>query len=385
MQDTVGAFVSLFERPGAADGPLAGLTAGVKDLYDVAGLVTGGGNPTWAATHGPAEEDAPAVEALLEAGATLLGKTHTDELAYSLMGVNAHYGTPLNTKAPERVPGGSSSGSAAAVAAGLVDIGLGSDTGGSVRLPASFCGIFGLRTTHGRVPLDGAMPLAPSFDTVGWFTRSLSVMDRVAAAHGLVAGDPAPRRILLPVEAWALVDPATVAAMEAPVAALAAAFGPLAPWRIASEGLDHWFEVFRVCQAAEVWATHGDWVESARPDFGPGVRQRFEMARSIDPALAGRMRAERGRLAADLRAHLGEDAVLVLPTAPGPAPLRAASEAELDRYRARALKILCPAGIAGLPQLSVPVAMVDGAPVGLSIIGPRDGEGMVLAAAEALT
>jgi amidase len=356
----------------------------VKDLYDVAGHVTGGGNPTWAATHGPAEEDAPAVASLLEAGATILGKTHTDELAYSLMGVNAHYGTPLNTKAPERVPGGSSSGSAAAVAAGLVDIGLGSDTGGSVRLPASFCGILGLRTTHGRVPLERTMALAPSFDTVGWFTHSLAAMERVAAAHGLVAGDPVPRRILLPVEAWALADPATVSAMEAPVAALAAAFGPPLPARIAADGLDHWFEVFRVCQAAEVWETHGAWIESARPAFGPGVRQRFEMARSIEPDLAGRMRAERGRLAADLRAHLGEDAVMVLPTAPGPAPLRAATEADLDRYRGLALRILCPAGIAGLPQLSIPVAAVEGAPVGLSIVGPRDGEGMVLAAARAL-
>ena len=156
---------------GAAAGPLAGLTCAIKDLFDIAGYVTGGGNPDWHASHEAARRTAPVVQKLLDAGATIVGKTHTDELSRGIFGENAHYGTPINPKAPGRVPGGSSSGSAAAVAGQLVDFALGTDTGGSVRVPASFCGIYGLRPSHGRLPFEGVLPQAPSFDTIGWFAR----------------------------------------------------------------------------------------------------------------------------------------------------------------------------------------------------------------------
>ncbi|MDP6620082.1 MAG: amidase family protein, partial [Nitrospinota bacterium] len=176
----LGAFCDWTEvhLPGKAGGPLAGLRFAVKDLYDVEGHVTGRGNPDWLATHGPAESTAPAVARLVEAGATMIGKTITDELAFSLFGENFHYGTPVNTRAPDRVPGGSSSGSASAVAGGLVDFAVGSDTGGSVRVPASFCGILGIRPTHGRISLEGCMPLAPSLDTVGWFANDPELLER---------------------------------------------------------------------------------------------------------------------------------------------------------------------------------------------------------------
>ncbi|HWI12737.1 MAG TPA: amidase family protein, partial [Burkholderiales bacterium] len=164
------------ELPGASSGPLAGLTFAAKDIYDVIGHRTGFGSPDWLRTHEPAASTAPVVQQLLDAGATMVGKTQTDELTYSLNGENAHYGTPVNVNAPGRIPGGSSSGSAAAVAAGLVDFALGSDTGGSVRAPASFCGIYGIRPTHGRVSLRGACPLAATFDTAGWFAREASLL-----------------------------------------------------------------------------------------------------------------------------------------------------------------------------------------------------------------
>src|SRR3954452_19075157 len=182
-RDTIGAFCrhTHVELPGRADGALARLSCGIKDLYDVAGYKTGFGNPDWLATHDAAAVTAPPVQSLLDAGAHIVGKTHTDELAYSLNGENAHYGTPVNVNAAGRIPGGSSSGSAAAVYAGLVDFALGSDTGGSVRAPASFCGIYGMRPSHGRISLDAACPLAPSFDTAGWFARDATVMERVGA------------------------------------------------------------------------------------------------------------------------------------------------------------------------------------------------------------
>ncbi|NNK77599.1 MAG: amidase, partial [Litoreibacter sp.] len=265
MKDSVNAFKEEFTLPGASKGPLAGTTFGAKDLFDTEGRITGCGNPEWARTHDPAVEHAPAVSALLEAGSTLLGKTHTDELAYSLMGVNAHYGTPVNSADPRRVPGGSSSGSAAAVAAGLVDIGLGSDTGGSVRMPASFCGLWGIRTTFGLLPLDRAMPFTHSFDTVGWLTRSVEMMARVAEAGGCPEGR-APSRLLLPVDLWARADAETVAALAPALRKIEQQLGPAAPVVLAPEGLERWREVFRICQAAEIWDVHGDWVSTHTPD-----------------------------------------------------------------------------------------------------------------------
>ncbi len=173
MTDPLGAFVPGVDvrLPGRPGGPLAGLTFAAKDLFDVQGFVTGCGNPDWAATHPVAERSAAAVEALLDAGAALVGKTITDEISLGLLGVNRFYGTPLNPRAPDRVPGGSSSGSASAVAGGACDIALGTDSGGSVRVPASFCGLFGLRPTLGRIDARGMMVQSPTFDTVGYFTR----------------------------------------------------------------------------------------------------------------------------------------------------------------------------------------------------------------------
>src|SRR6266542_391068 len=146
MQDPSGAFCQHVNvhLPGAALGPLAGLTFAAKDLLDIVGYVVCAGNPDWLRTHAPAEKTAPVVQALLEAGATLVGKTITDELAFSMSGENIHYGTPLNPAEPERIPGGSSSGSASATASRLVDFALGTDTSGSIRVPASYCGLFSM-------------------------------------------------------------------------------------------------------------------------------------------------------------------------------------------------------------------------------------------------
>src|SRR5215468_9547236 len=191
-----------------ASGPLDGLTFVVKDLIDVEGHVTGAGNPDWAARQAPAATSAPVVERLLRAGATLVGRTVTDELAFSLEGENHHYGTPVNPRAPERLPGGSSSGSAVAVAAGLADLGLGTDTGGSVRVPASFCGLYGWRPSHGRVSMDGVVRFAPSYDTVGLLARDAG---RLQLAAQCLLGTPAAtasgHRLLLAMDAFALAEP----------------------------------------------------------------------------------------------------------------------------------------------------------------------------------
>ena len=269
---------------GAAQGPLAGLTFAAKDLFDVAGHTTGSGNPTWLATHPPATATAPAVKALLNAGARLVGKTITDELAFSINGENAHYGTPLNTKAPQRIPGGSSSGSASAVAGGAVPLALGTDTGGSVRVPAAFCGIYGFRPTHGRIPLDGVTPLAPSFDAVGWFTRDADLLERVGRVLLGLQGDEEvrPRSLLLVEDAFAMTEPSVRAALGPAIDAVTATLGSPRDVTLSADGLgEGWLNAFRTLQMHEIWRTHGAWITAHKPHFGPGVAERFEASSKV--------------------------------------------------------------------------------------------------------
>ncbi|MBI5129523.1 MAG: amidase [Rhodopseudomonas palustris] len=366
-------------------GALAGLSFAVKDFFDVADLPTGAGSPEWLATHPVPTQSSPAVDRLFAAGGTMVGKTHTDEMAWSLNGENAHYGTPINPAAPGRIPGGSSSGSAAATAGGLVDFALGSDTGGSVRLPASYCGVYGIRTTHGRIPLDGAVPLAPSYDTVGWFSRSAALMARVGDV--LLDGVRAPRRpkrVLIARDLFEALEPRVVAALQPGLARLSGLLGEPEPVEVAGDQRAAWRNAFRVLQSAEAWAAHGDWVRAVKPAFGPGVKERFAAAAVLDPAEVVAAKALRETIAAKMRTLLQDDAVLIAPTAPGIAPLRGSSGEALETFRARSLELLCPAGHAGLPQLSLPLATLDDCPIGLSLIGGRDCDEDLLALAAEL-
>ncbi len=376
LQDPVGAFVPgpRADVPGAADGPLSGLSFAIKDLYDLAGWPTTYGSPDWARSHPVAAATAPCVLALLEAGAHLRGKTCTVELAYGLTGENHWHGTPRNPAAPDRFPGGSSSGSAAAVAAGLVAFALGSDTGGSVRIPASYCGVFGIRPSWGAVNLTGACGLGPSFDTAGWFAARADLLLRVGEVllpepGAIGAGPLGP--LLKPEEPWINALPGTARAMAPALDALEALLGKALQLRLAPEGLDTLYEHFRCVQAQEAWATLGGWIESAKPDLGPGVRERFAAAKALDPAKAAAGRAFRRRFRARMEALLAGGAVLAYPTAPMPAPKLGLSVEEQTAVRERTMGVTAIAGLAGLPEVSVPVGRDDGAPVGLSLIaGP---------------
>ena len=380
-RDTIGAFCrhTHVEVAGAASGPLAGLTCGIKDLYDIAGHQTGFGSPDWLATHEPAAATAPTVQCLLDAGAHILGKTHTDELAYSLNGENPHYGTPVNVNAPGRIPGGSSSGSAAAVAAGLVDFALGSDTGGSVRAPAAFCGIFGVRPTHGRLSLDGACALAPSFDVAGWFARDAALLERVGRV--LLADDkaaPPPGALLFAQDGFALLGDAVAKAFEPVVERVIAVLGKPRNVTVAKEGLPQWFQVFRKLQGAEAWAQHAVWIARAKPRLGPGVRERFEWAATITAGEVAPLQERREEIARRMADLLKDNAVLVLPTVHAIAPLRNTPTAELDEFRGRAMSLLCIAGLARLPQISLPLAKFNGCPQGLSLVAARGNDTMLL-------
>ena len=385
-QDNLGAFCrhTHVAAKGAGAGPLANLIFGVKDIYDVAGCRTGFGSPEWLATHGPATRTAPSVQVLLDAGADLAGKTHTDELTYSLMGENAHYGTPININAPGRVPGGSSSGSAAAVAGRLVDFAVGSDTGGSVRAPASFCGIYGIRPTHARVSLDGACPLAPTFDTCGWFARDPELLERVGR---VLLGDTSrerPGKLLIADDAFKIAGDVVTGALGSALERVSSRIGKPAGVTVAGEGLSQWFRVFRVLQGAEIWAGHGDWVTRVKPKLGPGVKERIEWTSTIRPAEVDTAREERETIARRMNALLAGNAILVLPTVPGIAPLRNRLQEELNEFRNRAMSLLCVAGLARLPQVSLPLAGLDGCPLGLSLVAARGKDTMLLSLAREL-
>src|SRR5437867_13020148 len=369
---------------GTGGGPLANLIFGAKDIYNIVGHKTGFGSPDWLATHGPATWMAPSVQVLLDAGADLVGKTHCDELTFSLTGENSHYGTPINVNAPGRIPGGSSSGSAAAVAGRLVDFAVGSDTGGSVRAPASFCGIYGIRPTHGRVSLEGACPLAPSFDTCGWFARDPVLLERVGQ---VLLGDTShgkPAAVLIADDAFEISGDMLTNALRPALNRISSLIGKPTPVTVSTEGLSRWSLIFRLLQGAEIWARYGEWVTRVKPSLGPGVKERIEWTSTIRSEDVDTARDERETIARRMDTLLADNAVLVLPTVPGIAPLRNRSQEELNDFRNRAMSLLCVAGLARLPQVSLPLSSLDGCPLGLSLIAARGNDTMLLALAREL-
>ncbi|HEX3484651.1 MAG TPA: amidase [Micropepsaceae bacterium] len=355
---------------GLAGGSLAGLSAVVKDMYDIAGSRTGGGSPDWLSAQQPATRHASAVEKILAAGATITGKTICDEFFYSVSGVNAHYGTPLNIRAPGRIPGGSSSGSAAACGANACDFALGSDTGGSVRVPASFNGVYGLRPTHGRVDLTGAMAMAPSFDVAGWFANSPGVLRRVGAV--LLQGDAVKERItrlLVATDAFAQADAEVAALCREFLTRGTEILPPRVEEAIAPGGFDAWREGFRVVQAKEVWETFGAFITQAKPKLGPGIKERMDFAASVTSEQANRSREITAGARAQILARVPPGTIMVLPTAPSIAPALAAAGEALELFRVRTMRLTCIAGLAGLPQITIPAGTVSGCPAGLSLIG----------------
>ena len=366
------------EVPNAKFGPLAGLRLAVKDLFDVAGHRTAWGCPLKLAESDVKTKTAPAVQRLLDAGAHFVGKTHTDELAWSLYGVNAHFGTPVNPAAPDRVPGGSSSGSAVAVAANLADIGIGTDTGGSVRLPASFCGVWGFRPTHVRVPLAGCMELAASFDTFGFFARDIDTLEAVAK---VVLGDD---EAVLPVQPRLLLakDMADRLAEE-PRAVFDRAFAHLGTTPASiyeGPGVNAIYETFRKLQACDTRKSVISWMTASGMPRSRGLDERYAYAMSLtdeDRLAANRIRESFRQRTDDL---LGSDGILLAP-AVHDAPFRLDAPGEVfDGYRHDAMTLLCVAGLAGLPQIVLPAGKVGGAPYGVSLIGPRGSDLSLIAA-----
>jgi amidase len=366
-------------RPG---GPLAGLSFAVKDLFDVADVPTGGGNHDWAAWNPVPQCHAFAVERLLDAGAELIGKTITDEVSLGILGENAFDGTPLNSKAPGRVPGGSSSGSAAAVAAGLCDTAVGTDTGGSVRVPASFCGLYGIRPTHGRIDVTGMLPQAPSSDTTGWFTRDADTFARVSAVMLGEAAGPLPSKLLIAVDAFGFADPDVAAALQPMVARLARIIGPAREEIMAPQGLSAWARAQRSLQPVEAWRTFQAWVDKTNPRMAFSVAAGLVAGSQVPVSEQNWASLMREEARARLRHLLPPGTVLCLPTTPFAAPRRGLPLSELRPLRERITCLCAQGGLTGSPQVNLPGAAVDGAPVGLSIIGGRGSDASLIAVAQ---
>ncbi|BBN12172.1 protein MpAMI1 [Marchantia polymorpha subsp. ruderalis] len=404
-----GAFIQYFELlppppppPPKAPPPLTGLTFAVKDIFDIEGMVTGFGNPDWLKTHEPAIRTAPAVELVLQAGAKCIGKTHMDEFAYSINGENKHYGTPVNPAAPSRIPGGSSSGSAVAVAADLVDFALGTDTGGSVRAPAAFCGILGFRPSHGVIPTEGVTPMAQSFDTVGWFAKDPAVLRQVG--HVLLQLPymevRQPRRVLIADDCFKMSLLPQDQILGSVLKAIHKLLGrqvvqminvgdyiernvlSIKSFRgaenLTGSTLEGLRDAMRALQRCEFKDNHGEWINSVQPDIGSDTAGRIKDALEASSDLVSLIHKIREQSRLAMNELLKNDTILVLPTVPDLAPRLNSKESTLAEFRSKAFTLLCIGGMSGCPQVNLPVGEVDDVPVGVSIMAKHGGDRFLL-------
>lgn len=385
------------ELPPTAPGPLDGLSFAVKDVFDLAGQRTSCGSPDWARTHPAAAAHAVCVDQLLEAGARCLGKAVCDELSFSLDGENHFYGAPLNPKAPDHVTGGSSSGSAAAVACGLADFALGSDTGGSIRVPAANCGLFGFRPSHGFISTAGVTPFAPGFDTVGLLAGSADLLARVGS---VLLAAPIPEKVEIGAlhllkDAWTIADEEIMGALR----------GALQSWQnflgdkvhetslreiegpAAASGLNTWQETSSLLQWCEMWSCLGSWVESVKPALSPKAAKFFDLIKNADRGRLGDASHARERYFLGLENFLGPHDLVCFPTVPAPARLKGGVKVDFPvksktNYYQRTLSLTAVAGIGRLPEVSLPLAEVGGVPVGLSLLAAHGRDAYLLAVAQ---
>lgn len=372
--------------------PLAGLPVTVKDCFDCAGEVTRAGSLVLAG-DAPAARDAEAVRRLRAAGAVILGRTSMSELAYTPFGLNPHFGSPANPRDPARIPGGSSSGAAVSVALRLAVAAIGSDTGGSVRVPAALCGVAGFKPTQARASRQGMLPLSPTLDCVGWMAGSVedcARLDAVLCGPAAIPASRLPRRLAIPREALRDLDGTVAVAFEAAAGRLARAGVELVERALPELG-----EIAVIMRgggfsAYEAARWHGERLDRLATLYDPVVRDRILLGRSIDEAQYHRLHARRRELTARVDAWLDGYDGLAMPTVPIVAPLLAdvADPAKAGRIGALLLRNAAPWNFLDLGALTLPVAAPRSTPVGLMLVGRRNDDGILLAygrAVEALT
>ena len=391
------AFMETLEFPPTGSGPLNGSRFAVKDIMDLAGYRTSCGNPDWAKTHPLAAAHALCVDQLLGAGARCIGQVISDELAFSLEGENYFYGAPLNPQAPNHVTGGSSSGSASAVACGLADFALGTDTGGSIRIPASNCGIFGFRPSHGFISTAGVIPISPGFDTVGLLAGSAGLLTQ---AGSVLLASPVPDKVEVGVlhllkEAWTIADQEIRIALNPAIKLLQSLWGskvcetPLREidGQAPDMGLEKWSATNSLLQGCEIWSCLGAWVEGANPTLSPKAVKFFNHIKNADRGRLGEASSTRERYCRGLENFLQPHDLLCFPTVPTPARLKSGLEVEgpgkpKTNYYQRTLSLTAIAGIGRLPEVSLPLGQVNGLPVGLSLLAAHGRDAYLLGVAQ---
>ncbi|MDH6274401.1 MULTISPECIES: amidase family protein [Rhizobium] len=383
MQDRWNAFMPYPDADvgHAAIGPLFGLRLAVKDLFDVAGYPTAAGNATVLAASGIKPSTAPLVQTLLDAGVCFVGKSNTDELAYSLIGGNIHFGMPINPRDPNLIPGGSSSGSAVAVAAGLADIGLGTDTSGSIRLPAAVNGLIGWRPTHGSLDNGALRPLAPTFDVPGFMTRSLEPMATVMSAVGVPAANDQPSSILIPEDIFQTIDDAVADEM---IASLRSADMPIRrTYTIASFSLADLALAFITILQREAWESNQILFERSPEAIAPDIAERLLSGSRLDDEEVREARRIAALFSRQIDRLLCENVIVALPTLAMNPPTRDAEPESFVAFRAACIKLLCLSGLSGCPQLAFPIVNCTGN-VSLSLFGARSADRMLMNVARRL-
>jgi len=368
-----------FTLEATGSGLLSDKSFAIKDVFSIQGVTASAGNPDWLRTHSSSEKHANVVKTLLQSGAKLQGTTITDELMYSINGENFHYGTPNNPNAPGRIPGGSSSGSAVAVAAGLVDFAIGTDTGGSVRVPSSYCGVYGIRPTHASISTEGLIPLAPSFDTVGWMARDANTLLQVGMVLLAETLERSPSnivekpftKIIIPIDMWAITDEHTKEMLDRVLPSINKMITNITSLQIAEEGLEQWMNIFRQLQGAEIWQAHGEWIMETNPTFGPGIAERFVWASTIDATNLTDAKTKRQQIVDRMNHILDDDTLIIAPVTSTIAPFVNEQGQQVERRRNQTLQLSCVSGLAGSPQVSIPCKGEAGLPIGLSFIAGK--------------
>ena len=349
-------------------GLLSNLNFVLKDMCDVKNLKTSCGNPDFFKKCDFANDYAPFLKDLLNEGPVLKGITVCDEFFYSLIGENGHYGTPTNLNAPSCVPGGSSSGSAAALTTDLYDFSIGSDTGGSVRIPASFCGLIGMRPTHNRINTKGVYPMAPSFDTIGWFANNPEIFQKVGNVllNNIERSNVDFKQYVVAEDLLELCD---AEVQENFNNYLNVNLPKINKTRLSTNTKAIIADNFRILQGFEVKENIIPWIEKNKPNISPEIRSRIDMASKITDVEVNRALIFRKTLIDEIEKSLPEGTIAIFPTSPFSAPKSGQDDESLGSFRKRLMELTSIAGMTSRPQITIPRLKDKSGPVGISLLG----------------
>ena len=358
-------------------GPLSDLTFVVKDMCEIKGFKSSCGNPDFYEKCLPADDFAPFLKDILNKGATLKGITICDEFFYSLIGENGHYGTPANLNAPGCVPGGSSSGSAAALTTNLYDFSIGSDTGGSVRVPASFCGLLGIRPTHNRINTKGVYPMAPTFDTIGWFAKDIKTFKKIGFTV-LNHKDKTKNSFKDFVIAEDILELANPNIIHLFNNYINNSFPEIKKIRLSKQTKDVIADNFRILQGGEIVENVIPWILKNKPKISPEINNRIEMAIKITKDEINQAVKFRENLKKEIELTLPEGLIALFPTTPFSSPKCGQSDKQLSSYRKKLMEFTSIAGMTSRPQISIPKFKDNTGPIGISLLGWRYSDEVLL-------